>query len=75
MVLVVFSFASSVSPSVPGDLLRFWYEEGANNFYSSIDPSHQKEIGSQNAWIGGYNPSSGSGGVGFFAEDGPKGSE
>ena len=71
----MFSFASSVSPSVPGDLLRFWYEEGANNFYSSIDPSHQKEIGSQNAWIGGYNPSSGSGGVGFFAEDGPKGSE
>ncbi|CAK9003660.1 unnamed protein product [Durusdinium trenchii] len=41
------------------DAEEFWYEEGANNFYSSIDPSHQKEIGSQNAWIGGYNPSSG----------------
>ena len=44
--------------------LRFWYEEGANNFYSSIDPSEQKEVGNQNAWVGGYNPSSGGGGMG-----------
>ncbi|CAK9075188.1 unnamed protein product [Durusdinium trenchii] len=42
------------------DAEEFWYEEGANNFYSSIDPSEQKEVGNQNAWVGGYNPSSGS---------------
>ena len=38
---------------------EFWYEEGAANGYSYIDPSSKKEKGNANAWVGGYNPSSG----------------
>ena len=36
---------------------EFWFEEGAANRYSDVDPG-QKESLEQNAWIGGYNPGS-----------------
>jgi len=36
----------------------FWYEEGANNRYSEIDPGMVDEGIGGNAWVGGYSPES-----------------
>ena len=37
---------------------EFWYNEGANNRYSDMDPGDKDNGLEQNAWIGGYNPGS-----------------
>ncbi|CAE7260292.1 Contig13544.g14453 [Symbiodinium natans] len=34
----------------------FWFDEGANNRYSDVDPGEKDSGLGQNAWAGGYNP-------------------
>ena len=35
---------------------EFWFDEGANNRYSDVDPGEADSGLGQNAWAGGYNP-------------------
>lgn len=49
----------------------FWFKEGANRRYSDVDPGPADDSLEQNAWVGGYNPTS----VNDMVNDAKKGGE